>query len=258
MTGEAPRGGRWEQTEWGLPDWTDAETYGVNDYWDENRWRWEFLRRLPAYRAGFEAALATLGDDRLEVSEDAQDVADWLIRDGLRAWPFSHPSAEKYGLSELYDPVISDWMTLGPEWSTGLVYGGFDTSELKLTSAGVYEEVEAPHLTAFTFDLRRPLKAQLAEAHKELRQYQFEYFAYGEGLPDNMDIAEAEKWALGMPKTPRLHRKKWLTYLRVLDAKEDGASLSKIAEILPSWQARRDEKAADNVLKQAREQWFRF
>ena len=45
-----------------------------------------------------------------------EDAAAWLISDGMRAWPFMHPGARRYGLLELYDPLISDWMSSGPEW----------------------------------------------------------------------------------------------------------------------------------------------
>jgi len=274
MTGEVPKGGRWEQTEWGLPDWTDAETYHGNDYWDENRWRWEFLRRRPDYRANFEVALATI-EERFDCGEDGDELALWLKGDGLRAWPFSHPSAKQYGLDVLYDPVISNWMSCGPEWNSGLVYGGFDHSEWRYAPNGKYEEVQASHMTAFTFDLRRPLVAQLEEAKKELEQYQFDYFAYGDGCPDESlhrkscperpSWTEAEKLALSMPGTPKMQRDKWLRYLRALDATESGASYAEIAaELLPprtneagDTVPARNQKARD-VVKAAKAQAMRF
>jgi hypothetical protein len=88
------------------------------------------------------------------------------------------------------------------------------------------------------FRLDRPLAPQLEAAKKRLEERQA--FRYG-----------------GLVKRPR-HPRKWPTYLRALDARDAGATLSEIASILPLSYGRRDAKAADNVLAQARELQFRF
>lgn len=258
MTGDAPRGGRYVLTAWGLPEWRYAESYGALEYWDENRWRWEFLRRRADYRADFEAALAAQSDPLPLPDVEAPEENPWLIGDGLRAWPFSHPGAQRFGLRQFFDPVISDWGASGPEWDSGIEHGGEHRREWIVTPNGNYTDVPAEHRVAISFDLRRPLNAQLAEARAMLQQEQFEYFAYGEGAPDGLAIDEAEKQAYGMPAPPKMHRTKWLLYLRVLDAREAGASLAEIAEILSAHHGRRDAKAAHNVIEQARALQFRF
>ena len=169
-----------------------------------------------------------------------------------------HAGARRYGLLELYDPVVSDWMSSGPEWHSGLVYGGFEGEEMIVGEDGGYEDIKASHMVAFTFNLKRPLAPQLKEVARQLEQGQFNYLAYGAGAPEKMGTEEAEKLAMHLVQSPKAHREKWPVYLRALDAHEAGASLSEIAEILPPRYGRRDQKAAHNVLEQARTLQFRF
>lgn len=255
----APKGGRWRpHTDWGLPDWSAPESYAQCKNWDDSQWRWEFLRRRPDYRSDFEAALAAQTNP-LELPPDlTNDDANWQLRDGLRAWPFFHKGAQRYALMKFFDPVISEWVYGGPEWNSGLILGGFDGQEWTVTNDGWFAAVEAEHMMALTFDLRRPLKEQITEANATLEQAQFEFLAYGSGAPEGVSIQDAEYLALRLVPAPKLHREKWSLYLRVLDAREAGASLNEIAEILPKSQSRRDAKAAHNVVGQARALQFRF
>ena len=263
MTGEAPMGGRWEQTPWGLPDWWDAESYNCPEpgnlgEWDESRWRWEFLRRRGDYRADFEAALAAQPDPLALPADITPEEAGWLIGDGMRAWPFTHPGAQRFGLTQFFDPVISEWGVGGPEWNSGIEYGGGHGEEWVVAPDGGFAHAPAEHRFAISFDLRRPLNAQLAAAREMLQQAQFDYFAYGEGARDGLGPVEAEKRAFRMPAASKVHRTKWLLYLRAIDAREADAILSEIAEILPPHHGRRDAKAAHNVVEQARALQFRF
>lgn len=242
---------------WGLPDWRDAEAYEPFGGWDESRWRWEFLRRRGDYREDFEAALKQL-DLPLKTPEDCADVAGWLTGLGMRAWPFMHPDARKYGLTEFFDPVIGNWIGLGPEWNSGLIFGASDGRELFVGDDREYHFRPATFLVDYSFDLRRPLPPQIAELTALLQQSQFEYFAYGDGMPEGVPLHEAERLAIDAPPKTKHHRRNWPTYLRVLDAREAGASLSEIAEILPGSMAARDEQAAHNVLGQAKALQFRF
>jgi hypothetical protein len=186
---------------------------------------------------------------------------DALCYPGLRAWPFAHKAARKYGLDEFYDPIISDWMHLGPEWNSGLVFGPLHGSDYRLSDEGGWEEVDAPHMVSLTFDLSRPLKAQLDEAAAELKIDQSSFLLSRLGLDERYalgDEAAYLKVAEAEVRAPKHHPKKWLTYLRALDARASGASLSQIAEILPNHLGRRDAKAAHNVLEQAEALSFRF
>ena len=105
-----------------------------------------------------------------------------------------------------------------------------------------FEEIKAPQLMSLTFDLSRDIEAQIREARSELLREQGAYLEkHGRELA-----------------TTKMHPKKWLTYLRLLDARADGAFLSQMAKILPDTLSRRDARAAGNVLRQAQELAFRF
>lgn len=232
-----PQGGRFDWTDWGLPDWTADWMYQEHlDDWDDSRWRWEFLRRRDDYRADFQSALATVAEP-FESIDLGPEWVTMMVGDGMRALPFDHVGAYRYQLHQFFDPVISNWCGLGPEWHSGLVFGGFDRTDYAPNAEGVWEEIEARHMVAFTFDLRRPITPQLAEAKLELKNEQARFY---EDLPK-----------VKAPKAAKHHRDKWPVYLRALDARAAGASYSQIAEILPPTYGRRDPQTAHNVVAQA-------
>lgn len=80
--------------------------------------------------------------------------------------------ALKYELSDFYDLVLTDWIGGGPEWNSGITFGGFAGKSYEMDNGGNVTVVEAPWNVAIAFDLRRPLKAQLAEAAPELEECQ--------------------------------------------------------------------------------------
>jgi hypothetical protein len=239
--------------EWGTPDWEYAGSYAHAAFWDENDWRWQFLRRRADYRADFEAALKA-HDSQLDVPDDLFAETEFSLRaDGMRAKPFRHKGALRYGLSDFYDPIVCNWGAFGPEWGTGLIYGGEHGREWRVTETGHFVTVDAEYMVALAFDLRRPLKAQLAEAEVELQSQQI----------NNLELAalEAGTWTqkpIKPLKATKRHKANWVIYLRVLDAHEAGATLSEIAAILPSTYGRRDPQTAANVLKQAEEVQLSF
>lgn len=235
--------------EWGIPDWKEADLYGDTTAWSVDRWRWEFTRRREDYRRDFEVAIGGRSEP-LDLSDPKNLPVDISPDDawcygGIRAWPFSHRDALKYGLVEFFDPVLSDW-GCGPEWGSGLIYGPFGGVRTEFNDAGEVVEVEAPNLVSLTFDLSLPLGPQLKAAKKELEDCLI-YHWYDD---DNDCVKEV--------KNVKHHTDKWLTYIRLLDARAAGASLADMAEILPDSMGRRDQRAAGNVLKQAQEQAFRF
>ena len=231
--------------EWGIPDWRKAEDYGVNYWWDKNRWRWEFTRRRDDYRRDFQLAF----NGRSERPEDIDPEIAMIIAEMFprcRAFPFFHTDAFKYKLQEFFDPIISDWAGCGPIWRSGMILGGINGCDYRITESGEIINFEAPHLTSLTFDLSLPLGPQLVEAKKELEELYNEYW-YDEENDCMKDI-----------KNVKHHPGKWFTYIRLLDARAAGASLAEMAEILPATMARRDARAAGNVLEQAKAQAFRF
>jgi len=89
---------------------------------------------------------------------------------------------------------------------------------------------------AVVFDLNKPLADQIISAKRMT------------------EIIQIEK--LGEKLQKRRHPEKWLTYLRVLDANECGATLAEIAEILPTGSA--TPQAARDMLRNARALCFNF
>ena len=237
--------------EWGIPDWRRPQDYGVNDrWWDRDRWRWEFTRRRDDYRRDFHLAINGRTEP-LDFSNPAllpDDIGpeDAMMFPGIRAFPFFHTGAWKYKLQEFFDPIISDWGGCGPIWGSGMILGGMDGYDYTRNECGDIIKLEAPHLTSLTFDLSLPLGPQLVEAKKELEELYNEYW-YDEENDCMKDI-----------KNVKHHPEKWFTYIRLLDARAAGASLAEMAEILPATMARRDARAAGNVLEQAKAQAFRF
>lgn len=235
--------------EWGVPDWQCAEGYGRTVDWSLDRWRWEFTRRREDYRSDFLAALGgnvgpldlSSADNR---PEDINYEESFLFR-GIRAWPFFHKNAQKYELDAFFDPVISDWMGGGPEWGSGILYGG-EHGKRYLSDVLDFHSEESPEIISISFDLSRPLEDQLAEAKKLLEECYVTHWYDDE----NDRIKDVKK--------TKHHRDNWLLYLRLLDARAAGASLSKMAVILPTTMSRRDARSAGNVLNQAEQQAFRF
>jgi len=225
--------------EWGIPSWENPIFYGEVEEWDMSRWKWEFLRRRDDYRTEFERALEELDSP----ATDPVDISPFQMSllERARSLPFSHLRARKYDLTEFYDPVISDW-GFGPEWNSGLSFGGLEGVDYERDHHGNVEKVPAPNLAALTFDLSRNIKAQMKEAQIELLDWQQDYFRTHGG--------EA-------PKSKR-HPTKWLMYLRLLDAEAEGASLNDMVPILSETLSRRDARAVGNVLKQAKDLSFRF
>ena len=232
--------------EWGIPDWRDASGYAHCESWDLDRWRWEFLRRREDYRADYIAAY----QDEVEAG-----YVNPLKYEGF----FFHEGAESYGLGEFFAPAISVWKDYGPSWSD---------PEVMLTPPPDAGE-RWWQIKTLTFDLSKPIAPQVHAAKvfllaeqglANLTPQEQMTLAYGAEHSGGRDIPidEFVKELNYSPRAPKVSPTKWALYLRVLDAREAGASLSQIAEILPASISRRDAKAAHNVYGQARSLQFRF
>jgi hypothetical protein len=232
--------------EWGTPDWLDAVAYSNISDWDFDRWRWEFLRRRDDYRHDYKAACRA----RIESGfRDPKMDEKFFISEG----------AELYGLLVYYDPSVSTWNEFGPNWSDPktMLAEPLDASERWW------------QIKTLTFDLGKPIAPQLKAAKVLLLEEQGLAnltpeeqwtFAYGAEYTPGRDIPEVDfvKALQYSPRAMKISPQKWALYLRVLDAREAGASLSQIVEILPQSISRSDPKAAHNVYEQARALQFRF
>lgn len=232
--------------EWGTPDWLDAAAYSNFADWDFDRWHWEFLRRRDDYRRDYKAAYRA-------------HIAAGLMNPKTEEKEFFDDGAELYGLLGYFDPSVSSWDEYGPNWSNPkrVLAEPPDASERWW------------QIRTLTFDLGKPIVPQVDAAKALLIEEQALAnltpeeqitLAYGSEYSGGRDISthEVAKALQYAPRAMKISPEKWALYLRVLDAREAGASLSQIVNILPHSIARREPKAAHNVCKQARALQFRF
>jgi hypothetical protein len=211
--------------DWGIPDWLAPGAYGDTGRWSWDRWHWEFTRRRDDVRRDF---LAHKGEvphfQRLQPDQPG----------------FSTPVLdchEKYGMSSLPNPAIGDqpfyvlFAVFLKRYPRPVVVGlpEFGTDDLKETDA------------LMKFDLTAPLGDQLEAAQRYLEMKQ--------------------KRVVGQIVNPsKKHPGKWLAYLRVLDARESGASYAEIAGsgALKGLRDHADAQAARDVWQQARALCFKW
>ncbi len=217
---------------WGLPDWQNESSYGDTSNWGPLEWRWEFHRRRQDLRKYF--------DERAERSYQTAREVSLAVNDTDRDLAPSEPGFlvpaddTLFGYSGIPNPRISEHpRSLLLMISMTASYVGFYDGE-HYSETGI--ALEGDNQAAVVFDLDRPLGPQIVHAKQKLKSYQVGRH--------------------GKTMRPKLHRSKWLTYLRVLDAQECGASWSEISSILPH--TAQTPQTARDVRKQARALCFKF
>ncbi|MER9240664.1 hypothetical protein [Mesorhizobium sp. M0633] len=215
-------------TDWGLPDWRDANAYGNVSVWCDHRWRWEFTRRRDDIRKAFlqyadethKSLMASSGYAEIR-PEDGKTPDDpgFLAMTPLRAM---------FGMTGIPNPAISDQPLLEGLFTKehGDAYEGHGKDYLKIDE---WTPVFLPEGTlAIVFDLLRPLAPQIEAARATLKRY-------------------------GKPRQRRKpdRVRVWLTYLRVLDAREAKASLSEIASVVLN----KNKSDQDSAPQAAKETW---
>jgi len=224
--------------DWGIPNWLDAGSYGNTTQWSENRWRWEFTRRREDCRKDFltykdqtRSALEEGRADEVKGSPDAHSPR--LLRPDEPGFVAEVPECyEKYGLNNLPNPAIGNqpfYVILFRKRAVKRVMFPEDGIE-----AGFFGATDA----VIVFDLNSPLSDQLEAAR---------------GL-----LERAQSKRIGRLLQSKRYPSKWLTYLRVLDARESGASLGKIAGSGVLAGRRQELQAARDVLKQAEALCFKW
>ncbi len=213
--------------EWGVPDWKCAKSYGNTDEWSMNRWRWEFIRRRRDVRKAFDE---TADQTYLEAVDLIQSGPEFLReREALKpdepGFGSNHQIAKELGLPNLPNPRIGNqpfYAISFNDWPEGLTQ--------------FYSKEPPEGYRRVDFDLNKPLEPQLKFAKQVLQDSQIKL--------------------LGKKLQSRRHRKKWLLYLRTLDARASNASWSEIS-ILHENTARTEQTARD-VWKAANELRFNF
>lgn len=200
--------------DWGVPDWLDAGAYPAVDGMTIREWWWEFTRRRPDYRAMWNAA------DEIEDKSHryAPDV------DAFRL---------KFKLSVIHDPRLqfTDWDLMHFRYPVnGFIQERNDDAAMREAQFIIDNRDRLPHnfldaeierrkarrisekeagIRHYVFDLSEPLDPQITKAGQELKHLQAELF----GKKQRRKLDEF-----------------WPTYLRVVDARDAGATYEEIRE----------------------------
>ena len=169
-------------TKWGVPDWSNVSAYPTPVV--ENPmmvWAWEFLRRNHDYRAFFDE---TVRPWRMETGEYSEE-ADCAIAKALK----------RFGLLGFLPEPASSWAPF------------FESKSLRVLRSAVETERAVkigPADIGYIFDMTLPLERQFALALRDART-----------LRDHRS-REGQVETL----SPRGRPEKYVTYLRIIDAKD--------------------------------------
>jgi hypothetical protein len=228
--------------EWGLPNWQDASTYGETDAWEYMRWRWEFFRRRQDLRDAF--------DERAE--ETYRFYFDWYsspehrekygevktLKPNERGFTAQSYMDDDFGYTGIPNPRISDqpsrvtFSALDYPGDVSL-YVGENCKDVNGDPAPITLE---DNQMAIVFNLDKPIAIQIERAKESLHNRQ--------------------KKRHGSKLQKRQRSDLWLTYLRVLDARECGATWFQISSILVNTAG--TEQAARDAWEQASALRFNF
>ena len=193
--------------DWGLPDWHDGGAYPDHKSVGPLTWCWEFLRRNPEYREFWERverAKQALGPLDRPLTTSPDDSAKVRIWDGGTLVGTAE-AEERFGLWRAYDPRLSE---SGAQFTRfGAIY-----------CTGWEQAMSVPEgKVAILFDPFLPIEPQLKSARVTLQS-----------------LGRARSYMSGQKAKSEARPRVLLfaNYLRVLDAKEAGASDREIAKVL--------------------------
>lgn len=211
-------------SEWGVPDWSNSSEYVAREDWNRNRWRWEFVRRRDDVRSAFDEAAQTTFERKKKLA-GKPGFPDAHLRPEEPGFCAMHLLAEEIGLPQIPNPRIGN-----QPW------GAIAFNDWPETLSRHPQAYPPDSFHRVDFDLDKPLGPQISFAKTILK--------------------ELQKSQKGKPLQKRSSLSKWPTYLRVLDARDAGASLSEIATFLTSTD--RSPQSARDALNQARALCFNF
>jgi hypothetical protein len=183
-------------------DWkNDADFEFTKDLdFDGWGWGWEFLRRNSDYRDDWNKVLQTLYQitpaDKVDIKDDDFCIEQNQIDCKKKWW------IERFVNPDTDYPIMLDFVN---SYSYGHIYR--NSTKIDLLQGQV----------AAIFDLRLPITRQVKLIRSRLGNLKKEYKRKG--------LIEAFR-------QPKTQSDKWRSYLRVLDAKTDGASDKEIDEIV--------------------------
>lgn len=251
---------------WGIPNWCDAEAYGDVTVWTLNRWRWEFFRRRRDLREYFDKLGQSSYLENLALSQQAIGVDTRLPTEPGFCARGSEHTKQEFGYISIPNPRIgqqpegairpfrgysklrvtdgskrdravdSHTQIASRQKSVGLSITDEHYETQGVAHFDCFSVQLEPHEVAIKFDLNRPLEPQIEEARELARQLQVRLN--------------------GKLVVNRRHPKKWLGYLRTLDAREAGASWSEIAALHSA--TAQTEQSARDIWEQAKALCFNF
>lgn len=208
--------------DWNVPDWCNAEEYTRHKW--PSKWRWEFLRRLPEYRADWigrnnttQLAQGEYCDQmRLEYGDAHPPVPEGYasFREAMGEQGFSADGEheQRWGLRALFPPYR---LSLPDEaWKEKQENTSFYSHDALVAFGKIElnERALPEHKVLIKFDLTESIDEQLLRAKDLLKELQKE-----SGI------------VIG---NRRLSVDEMIKYLRVLDAKDSDATNREIGEAL--------------------------
>ena len=209
-------------TDWGLPNWEDESSYGDTAKWTISRWHWEFIRRREDVREEFDRLAEETFQTRIKEAQSKGKPASSVLAPDQPGFKVPSLLSKTVQLHALPNPRISNQ-------PSGVII--FRTAVRIVQGVQLPGDAEIPHLSAshvkLQIDLSKPLASQIKVARSFL---------------------EREQMRLGGQVVIKRRRSdKWLTYLRALDARENGASLQAIADKDLVMSARTRQAASDTL-----------
>lgn len=192
-----------------MPDWRDRDAYSYTETLTLHQWAWELLRRNAEYREAWQRYRSA--------NEAGKPDALYAFTDA--SLPF--------GLGEPIDPTLTAAFVGKIPWTDAL-------------GASLLDEPvpESPDKISLTFDLDKPLPAQIAGAESLLGRFQRHWARW---------VSEVDDSEIPTIKPRRkVHRDKLLRYIRLLDAEEAEAPIGEMGRVLfrGMADARRSAKSA--------------
>lgn len=255
------------ENHWGCPDWRNKDAYPADPEEVEDwEWRWHFVRRHPRYRKLWIkrdpklSSIPQMGWLYLPHSDTPKGMFshdDWqeLSLDFGFAFWFFDPNEDCPMMSD--DSLWIDTLKLsgyvvdsGPgnndiptiDQMAELLQGREADDLLDLTSIvnffranyKTWRLLDNPRFSLATFDLAKPLDTQIEQVKQQLIQTKLANEIQTEQLKSN-------------------RRQHWCRHLRVIDAKDQGATHAEIYEQFAAELAGDDEEAMDEFYRQGKQ-----
>ena len=211
---------------WNVPDWRDESAYPKPDDLPPKVWRWEFIRRMPDYRAAWDEA-AKREYEIMRRRDTHQNPSQFLTPDSqyftvgraVYSFPEEFNDILKYHNHPFPNPRLTSKQLLE---SSLVIFRYNDEEGGSLVSrpepiAREVRDILFPGRISIEFDLMEPGGPQFDRARARFESLQREYaqkFNFSDQLEAKL---RARQRALLWPR-----------YLRVLDARDEGVNYHEI------------------------------